>query len=367
MFNCYDNVIGLSESPCECLPEAPTGSTTSKSGLFMDELTPINNLLLNKPCANGVWDILTSARNKAIKSFISDSSALLYKKYALKYNPLKNQILGQIKALKTINSSKQYSVLRIACKPIKNGFLKIKSINTLFESTGTIEVSIFDNVTGLLATTIVNTEANTLSLNSYIRTLPTKSKYVDILEYYFVFVFDQANKPKETKLSCGCGGVSIPTFDIDQPYFNSIKRGFQWSKYLMVGSMQIDNLADLEDISKYATANTSGLILEIDLGCDVTKTLCDGELDFQTDGLAMAMAMAIRFSAGISVADSVLKNGALNRSNLIDRDLWLESIVEWEIKYEQHLNFIVNNVNLDSSGCFTCKPNLRSARQGLLI
>ena len=97
---CYDYVIGLSRTECDC-HDPKTGYeldyNTSYSGLYLDEVHPLNNLTGLENCDNqDVWRIMSLARERAVNTFIADTNALISKYYQLKYRSYTG-IIGRVK------------------------------------------------------------------------------------------------------------------------------------------------------------------------------------------------------------------------------------------------------------------------------
>ena len=81
MFECYENIIGVSETECLCYPDKPIDST-SNSGLYLDDLEGLETVTELGDCTTGnVWEIGQKAINEAIKCFVADSNALLLNRF----------------------------------------------------------------------------------------------------------------------------------------------------------------------------------------------------------------------------------------------------------------------------------------------
>ena len=237
MYECYDKIIGLSETDCDCTAtDRPTDYNVSNSGLFLDELASVSSLVALAKCDKTVWDLLQKAVSGGLKQFVADSNALLGKKYRLKRKAVSGQVLGQIKAKDVYQPSKNYGVVTISCSPVRGGFMRLKNIGGVFEAAGTISVELRDNVNGLLNTFTLNTIADKHVTTPVDLMLPTYSKYMQPLEYFLVYQFGNANRPKDTEISCGCGGWT-PSFNRDNPHYKNVggHKSAPWADYVMVG------------------------------------------------------------------------------------------------------------------------------------
>lgn len=368
MYDCYDNIVGLSSSDCACTEDnRPTNYNESASGLFLDELANISRLVALGECAAPVWDILEKALSGGVKQFVADTNALLGKKYKLKRKAVSGQVLGQIKSPDIFTPSKNYAVLTLSCAPVRGGFMRLRKIGGVFSQAGAVTVDLYNNVDGLLSshpiTTVADRHATTAALNIE---LPLYSKYLQPLQYYFVYQFDELNPPKDTSLTCGCGGWS-PTYNTSNPYYNNINshRAAPWSDYVMVGGREINSLDELEDEVESQNNTMFGLTLEVDFGCKVNEVLCEESMDFIGNPLALSMALAIQYAAGIKVANEVQKSALITWENMVQPEEWDESILEWQTKYNEHVNFIVAQADYTTNDCLACNNVMGLARKGL--
>lgn len=367
MFDCYNFIIGLSQSDCDCTTEQrPADYNESKSGLFIDDLTSISRLLGLEECNKKVWDILEKARKNAITQFVADTNALLAKKYRLKRTPVKSQVLGQIKHKDTYSPTKNYASLTINCSPIKSGYGKLKSIGGIFTGTGAVQVQLRDNLNGLLDTYTLNTLPNKFVTTPVNKELPQHSKYMQPLEYYLVYMFDADNLPKATVLDCGCGGAT-PKFNRNSPHYENVGaiKKAPWTDYVMVGGREINSLSELEDDISTMSSNMFGLSLEMDFGCKVSEVLCDEALDFEGNPLALSMAIAIQKKAAVNVGNAILGSPLLNRENMIGSETWEEDILEWQTSYNENVNYIVSQADYTANDCLGCKDVHGLTRAGL--
>ena len=62
---CFENIIGLSRTPCPCVEDLNADAVVSESGLFLDELDGLSINMLNAgvDCGQGtLWEMLARAR-----------------------------------------------------------------------------------------------------------------------------------------------------------------------------------------------------------------------------------------------------------------------------------------------------------------
>lgn len=369
MFECYNNVIGITAQDCACQsPDTrPEDYDESLSGLFLDELTSISGMLTAGECDKDMWALLAEAIKNGTDQFIKDTNLMLTRSFDRKRKDLKSQIIGQVKARSYYTAQKNYAVVRYACAPIRGGYAKLKSLTLAFENIGTFDVSIYDNVTGLIDTVSVTTQANgAIDVTEKEIMLPLFSKYVDVLEYYFVYAFDANNRPKNTEVSCGCGGNKL-SYSLDDPYFHQVGRfrAAPWTNYIMAGGSEIDSLDELDDLSLYGSNKTFGLAAEFDFGCKVDEVLCNTALDFERNPLAMSLAFAIRYAAAAYVAGKMVRSDSVDFEGLVNAEQWEEDEEVWTQKYLDHVSYIVESADISANDCLKCKDVIELTRNGI--
>jgi hypothetical protein len=367
---CYDYVIGLSRTECDCY-DPKTGYeldyNTSDSGLYLDEVHPLNNIAGLENCDNGdVWRIMANARERAINTFIADTNALISKYYQLKYRPYTG-IIGRVKNDKDLTLTNTYAGIIVRCNPIKSGEMVIRAIGTLMNYTGTLDVTIYDNLNTNHGTYTLNCTADTFVLNTLTSplTLDLFSEYVDVLEYYFIYTIG-ANQPRNNDLSCMCGSFR-PTYSTKFPYYTKAKpKEYGWANYVMVGGVATDDL-DFMNLGLSGSNYLNGLLLSTEFRCKVGEALCKDELDFIGDPISGAIAHAILYGSSYNVADHILTTGEINRPSLMNHEQLVEYQKEWKGKYDEMITYIVENLDLSKSDCIECRDKIFIHRAGILV
>lgn len=371
MNDCYKNIIGFTEDECPCLEDSrPADFNESQSGLYLDELKPIASLDGLMKCEKTIWYQLEKARTSAVKSFVSDTNALLGKKFSLKRETFSG-VIGEIKKKEPFISDRNYLVVRIACAPIKSGILLLKGVDTIFEGTGTVNLELHSNLDGLISSHVLNTTANKLTTNEIGVELPLYSKYFNSkgLEYFLVVQYDSNNKPKDTELNCGCGGNSSSLkFNKEHPYFNSIGRHREnkWAEWIMCGGMTTNSVSELqEELPEMISNKMFGLVLDVELKCKIQEVICDKQMDFLGNPLAMSAAYAIYYKAGFNMLEYILKSEELSRESMVNSESLEESQIEWIEKYNEQVKYIVSNINIKANDCFKCKEVMKMTKEGI--
>jgi len=369
-YDCYENIIGLSRTPVDCY-DPKTGYeldyNTSYSGLYLDELQPLNRVKDLEKTLTTVWDILDNGRDNGIKQFVRDGQQELMKEYRLRHNPYKG-IIGRIKAKLDRSITKTYAGVQFFCKDNVGTILKINSIGTIMNFTGTIDVTCYDNIGQSHGTVTLNTTADTLNLNSLITPfeLPLHSDYCDNLRYYFVYELTGAQQPRNNDLCCNCGGFR-PVFNPNIPYFNKSYGGrYGWANYVMVGGSEMNEL-DFDETDYGASQNMNGLIFDVDIKCHIAGILCRDELDFDADPVAISIAYAVLYASGIYLIEKFFSDPRLNLGKIIDREYLAVRQKEMDEKYKEHLIYIGKTIDVTKTDCIVCRDHQRITRKPMLV
>jgi len=368
--SCYDYVIGLSRTECDC-HDPKTGYeldyNTSLSGLYLDEVHPLNNISGLENCDNqDVWRIMALARERAVNTFIADTNALISKNYQLKYRPFTG-VIGRIKHDRDLNLGTTYAGIVFRCNPIKSGVMVINAIGTLMNYTGTLDVTIYDNLNTNHGTYTLNCTADTFVINALPSPLSLDlfSDYVDVLEYYFIYTLG-AIQPRNNDLSCNCGSFR-PVYSTKFPYYTKPKpKEYGWANYVMVGGVQSDSL-DFMNLGLSGSSLMNGLTVTAEFRCKVGEVLCKDELDFIGDPISGAIAHAILYRAAFHLADMIVTTSEINRQSLMNREQLVEYQKEWVTKYNEMITYIVENLDITKSDCIECRDKIFIHRAGILV
>jgi len=367
---CYDYVIGLSRTECDC-HDPKTGYeldyNTSLSGLYLDEVHPLNNLAGLENCDNqDIWRIMALARERAVTTFVADTNALISKNYQLKYRPFTG-VIGRIKHDKDLSITSTYAGVVMQCNPIKSGVMVINAIGTLMTFTGTVDVTIYDNLNNNHGTYTLNCIADTFVVNSLATplTLDLFSDYVDTLEYYFIYTVG-AIQPRNNDLSCNCDSFK-PFYSAKFPYYTKRKpEKYGWANYVMVGGVKCDSL-DFMNLGLSGSNLMNGLTMTVEFRCKVGEVLCKDELDFIGDPISGAIAHAILYRSAFHLADMIVTTSEINRQSLMNREQLVEYQKEWIEKYNEMITYIVENVDVSKSDCIECRDKIFIHRAGILV
>lgn len=374
--SCYDSVIGLARASCPCADAVPTGYNTSNSGLYIADLAPLNELEGYDNCGTGsIWDALANARDRAVRTFIADTNSMLSGMHKERRKKWMGGI-GRAENNGPVSGSELHAGVRIACAPVRGGYLKVTKIGGYFDTTGDLTVKVYDRHNVLRKSVTISVTANqhtvvTLPTDDIIE-LPLFDDYLDEAQYFFVYTrADAPGTAADNRFTCNCGGSFKGSFNCSSPYYTNTTHGIRygqaygWADWVMAGGWTGDTLTDFDNVTATAPNKGYGLTLYTEIGCKTDEVLCDGSLNFAANPLAMSIAHALHYKAAEYMALDVLSSTRLNRNQLINREGLIQNQSFWRGKYNEHTNYIVSNADLSANDCLTCRTVAQMAVQGV--
>lgn len=363
--DCYEYIIGLSRTDCECYDELD--STTSHSGLYMDELEPLSRISQALNCDTGkdLWPYMERARERSIRQFMGDASAMLMQNYKLRREPFIGSIGRAVKKNILQQVTGHYYGVRLFCADVVGGTLKITNIGGIFNTTGALTIKVYNNLNEHIGDYPINVTAGQHVRNTVSIELPLHNNYVENLEYFFLYQY-AGNNAYDNDLKCNCGKFK-PYFNKKQPYFGTkTEKQYGWANFAMVGGYSSSSISDLSDVSYTASNLMYGLTLDAEFRCNVNESLCKDSMDYDANPLAAAIAFAILYKSGEILLYDILRSTTINRATLVDDDNTKEDIALFGRKYTEMMRYIVDNVNLNLTDCFDCKDFIEMAKGSIL-
>ena len=362
IYDCYDYVIGLSRTECECWD--PKGDftldfNTSYSGLYLDEIEGLKTIASLEKCEQDVWEVMNQARENATKMFVSDASRELLKHNELRVQPYTG-VIGTRRNTADRAITATYAGVHIVCKKIVGGQLTLKKIYTAFNFTGVgaLSVTVADNLGNTWGPYTLNTTEDTWVENDIADVeLPLWSDLVDNLEYFIYYTLG-ANQPRNNDICHNCHRTM--RFCADRPYYIwGHTDPYRWADSVMVGGFTTSDITRFDDITYDYGGNNylNGLNLEVDIDCDFGMGLCMDSLNFLSDPLAIATAEAIRYKASELLADHIFGSPSMSYAKLINRENLATDQVAWRKKYLELIEYIGLNTDIRNTDCLKCKDN----------
>lgn len=359
---CLGNIIGLTRSDCECFE---VGDNESDSNLWLDELEGLNLKMADgaTDCETGsLADLLKLAREQGIAAFKTDYAS----KMAANWKQSRSTFLGIIGKSKEFDADYNVSTLagqRIVFAPVKNGIWKITRIGTLMDTTGTVELNIYNNISDdPLHTFTLNATANKTNWNVLPETiyLPMYSVEVDYLEYFFVYT-TAGKKPKNAKLNCSsCSGKKI-YFNCNSPQIdmkmNDARLQFvQWCNVTGINGSTIESL-------KAANASfvdcAMGIFTDGEMKCNSQGIACN-DTDYEYSNVAKVKAYATWYRSGAFLINMILSTQQVNRYTMLDREALYGKRNHYIKEYGERIEWLTNpdvsevKEDILQSGCMEC-------------
>jgi len=362
-FPCYDNIIGLYQGTCDCYDPAPTDFNESDSGLYISDLLEPKLIdgLLNCDQGASIWDLMEIVRDLSIRYFIADSNALLLKNNKLKRTPYYGG-LGTSTYTKDLTiTNGYYAGVRIISPLIRSGFLKIKKIGLLLNTTTALNLVIYDRTGTVLHTIALNATANVHTINTLATAieLPLYDSYLDYIEYFFVYQIAGFEPKNNGVFTCSTCQKTIFGW-MDWGY----SQRHPWHSWINIGGFTSNGLPDFDSTAQ-GTQMLNGLTFDIELGCRVNEVFCQDQLDFEGNTLAQAMAIAIQKLSGALFVEKILLSTNLNRNIMINREELTAKAVEWRDVYKEMIDYIVSNIDIEANDCFECKDVVEMIKVGI--
>lgn len=355
--DCWQNIIGITRTTNTCLDssEISPDYDYSNSGLYIDELKGINlQFVEDTGDTPDMWTKIERARENAIRTVQMDALGEILKTNKPRYELFKGNI-GSQKYNANINLLTTYAGLRFFANDIRGGIFYLTGINTVFNTTGTFDINIYNNLsTDILHTITVNSIANRMESNILASpiTLPLWDDNYENIEYYFIYTAS-GNTPKNNNATCGCGGVNW-CYNRKNPCFADKAVKDRWRQFAMVGGITGNDLTTLEDWP--TTQAMNGLILVGQYKCDPTIYLCNDSIDYESDQFGIAVAYAVLYKTGEYVMDEFLNTSEVSRYTLMGQEAMVNNREFYNARYTAMIDFIKANIDINQFGCLTCKP-----------
>lgn len=365
---CLENVIGLSESMCECF-DTPSHANLSLSGLFLDKLEGLDLNMANAAanCEHGtLWNILDDARAEGIKQFRTFLFLGLNKEYKKRHPAFKGAI-GQEAGRDSLSLSGDYAGDSYYTNNIRGAYWKINRIGLVFTQAGTFDISIYDDrEDGPLETVSVTSAANKINWNTLSTPiiLPLTNDTGQAVRYDFLYDTSAiTGLPKNNKLPAGCSCNKGFYYNEEVPNYSA--NG--WRKYLMASGVSGSNVSSIEDRDNLSRGSvySNGIVLDAEFTCDIQDLLCQSISDFDNGPLALAIATAIRYISGAFVIDAILASGNITFYTMTDRERLMGKKNSYTKSYTDLVNEIVKQFNISGNDCLICN-NTGPTKKGIL-
>jgi len=330
--------------------------TQSDSGLYITDLLPEEEIAGMESCDETIWDLLVKARQTAIREFQAALNTTMVRRFQVKQETFEG-FIGEARGAQYMTTTPVYAGIRIRTNAVRSGYLKIKRILALFEATGTISCTIY-NKDGIAVSPAfdIDTAANGRAVTDVNITLPLLGDFESEQDYFLVYTYNAANKPKLNLTVCGCGTNKFtPHTDVNNyPVAAKYTGKNAWHNWILVGGWQQDDL-DFSSASDQVSTYMNGLALEVEVGCDIAEGLCNMLGNFDSNQYAMSSAMAIQRKAAAYLVKRRRSASTPNRNNLVMTKGLQEQVAEWEGDFAEIMQFLTTNIPSTANDCLECK------------
>lgn len=338
MNDCLNNLIGLTDIECDCLPEIDE-SNTSESGKYITSAKGFNVDVVNvKDCDDDIWDILTRAKQQAIEQIEIDLTRCLDGQAKKKYNSCKGLLVSQ----KSYGSqpTTDYIALTIKPKGLLGTCLNITSLGLQALSPGTIEWQILTNQNAeVVDSGTFDVVANSINNNKVDISLDLTGEGCIDLEYYLVYKLNGV-QVKPNKIWCKpCGGGKSPCYD---------------SFYSIDGYVG-DDTTNIADWTK-TTNVANGMLINGEVGCYVE--ICD-YLVSDKNPLYGFITMALVNKAAELAYYRIIHSSSFNRVTTIDMDSIKSQLVDYARWYDEGMQYICQEISSQGHPCLVCDSPLK--------
>ena len=379
LYDCLQNIIGLSDTACECWetdkPINFTDLNVSNSGLYLSEPDTISVKLsyTTKDCeVGGVWDMINKARDKGIRDFVSMFMELVQSRLSQKRENVSDFIGTTIKN-NSFNRKADFQGFYLEPNYLKGGYYVIDKVQlALADITVPVSVDVFvysslDLTTPLGSTTIDLTTSNTFAEAAFDTPVSIDLGAIrdDLNERIFVvYELPSGTKPVNNEIEVGCGSCGgYPARVARNPYL-------EWSCPAV--GFEVDSVANLDSI-RYSSSYARGLRVSSTFYCDWWSWLCNVATDFSTTSivgktnvnLGIALASTIQAFSVASMYKSITKRTNLSKYALLQDNVnYYAAAGHWFKKATEYTAFLVDNLPSDASDCLRCKDkgNIKIAK-----
>jgi len=327
MKTCLEDLVGLSQSDCECYTIDPA-LKESRLGLFVDDLEGIDLELIKNAikCGDDLGTNFTKLYNSAVTFFETDLQVAISESYKQKFNPFIGRI-GEPKFTSTTPVS-SFVGLKLDTKHVEGAAIILSSINLFFNDIGTVTLQVYKNDELLNETYTIPVTQGTTSYS-----LPTPlilPIYENGVKNDYYFTYNGLGlSPMNNKVSGGCEGVEQV-----RSKFISVKGVYGTS------------------INSYASKEFAyGLSLNVSISCSIDNMICDFMFDTTFNRRA---GMAIWYKLGVLMIEKLFGSREINFDTFSDREYLYGRKGNFEKNYKNIILWLSENTTIKNSNCFIC-------------
>lgn len=351
MNECLINIIGFTETECDCFAGEFEGSyQESTSRLYMDAHAETKFLLpaVKKitDCGKKMGEHFDAARTLAIDKFMEKLLLSIGTRYTVLQDAYKGDI-GQRGSTGALSLGTYFMGAVYEMKQIKGGLLRINALQIgLNQTLLNVPVQLWKayKVNGeyelqeLIATIEVDSTANSAHRNELSTPidLPLLDDSQHIIHYLLLIDRQAGFQPLNMTVHCGCNKQNLLE---------------KWMKQAGIQGNDIETL----QYSDRKTGNRdyiNGIVAEAELRCNDLNFLCEN-MD-NNPFVKKAVEFSIWYQAGSELIDILMHSKDVNRELMTQREEMKRDMAILHNKFKSRIDWIAENLDLSSNTCYKC-------------
>lgn len=357
MPDCLDNIIGLTDVECECyagdLPEDWAEVNVSETGFYLTDpefgFPIVEEINATGNCGGGtLYDMLETARNKAIKAFRADLGMAIMKRHR---NVVQFRgTIGKLESNSRVRPAEDYVGVQLLPRPLRDGKFVLEAIYLGLSVADTVAVTIATNE-GNVDTPLFTpvTVDITTQANKFVR------KELDTpLELPF-FQMTNAEDLRYLIYYTPPAGASVLS-----NRFTCCSKSPAWRQHIQAHGLSTNDITEFEPGK---LGNAMGVVLEGYTVCNEVGWLC--RLD-QIGGYSVKQlaGRAIQHKGGAFLVSGILDSAQINRYTLKPKEELYARRDYLQKEYMNAVDWIANNLPSEALDCLECKSaNRHQVRQ----
>lgn len=343
-YACWQNIIGISRTECQCVEDKPVDASVSASGIFLDELPglPIRFIDAVRDCGqDSLWDFA----ERAIENAVGETKAEVMGCVNRNTEPAKRAGQSEIGSGKKATTgethplSKPFHGITVQTDNMRGGYFRVTAIATAFKGDAlpaTIDVKLYKDESessGPEQTITLPVTSNKVEWT----VLPTPielsmSSLGDRARYWFLFEPIDGMRAMNTLTGCNCGGFN-PYWNLHTPqWMSKVDKGRDgWANWAQAQGTSGDDLLNRENWQVFNP--THGIMLRVQFECDESSTICAETPNYTGDMFQLAFAHAVRYRAAFNLATSILNSTKIDRYTMTAGDQLEKMRQEWHYEW----------------------------------
>lgn len=329
--SCLDNVIGIR---AKCTADTPDAN------LFFEDLTGMNlrkaDSATDSRFDSGL-DLVQQKINMAIK-YVETRVRSFYDPKIRTYSVVDNDVLGIFRDdLREIPQAPFLKGIQLDLCETPHFKLFISRLTLFVNTTGDVDVKVYDLVTGKVLDTITvpAVAGEKVTVNIY-KEYESQGNLLNLLVAY--------------------DATAIESFDTHLRSSNrncrNCRNNFRYHNKLYASGAKIATGAEIIHKNVKNSGDTSGLSLTYSLQCSSGDQICS---------MKNLLAWPLLHKAGQLVLEEMENTTQLNSTVVIYADEIKELREKFEDEFEKSFTEVLENARLPENECFKCKPRIRHA------